>query len=72
MLWVSSAYLEVSMTTGKQPTRHKIVQASMRFDFVIPADMPKESADAYAQERFKKLCDKLNNIKGVSVEYTLG
>lgn len=51
--------------------RHKILEAAMRFDFAIPVDMPKENGEAYAKERLQKLCDKLNQIKGVNVEYVL-
>ena len=49
----------------------KVVTASMRFEITLPDDLPKENGERYAVERFKKLCEKLNAIKGVKVEYTL-
>ncbi len=51
--------------------RSKVILAAMRFEIVLPDDLPRENGDRYALERFKKLCDKLNSIKGVAVEYTL-
>jgi len=53
----------------RQPKRHKILNVSARFDFEIPQDMPKENASIYAEERLKKLCEKINKIKGVHMEY---
>lgn len=59
------------MAAATEGKRHKVVEAEMRFEITIPDDLPKENSSRYAVERFKKLCEKLNNIKGVSVEYTL-
>lgn len=53
------------------PKRSKVVQARMRFEIDIPDDLPKENGEQYAVERFKKLCEKLNSIRGVGVDFTL-
>ena len=49
----------------------KVISATMRFEITLPHDLPKESGDRYALERFRKLCEKLNAIRGVAVEYTV-
>lgn len=51
--------------------RSRVVNADMRFEISIPKDIPKENAERYAVERFKKLCEKLNAIKGVKVDYNM-
>ena len=51
--------------------RHRVVTATIRFDVALPSDLPKESYDEYAVERVKKICGKLNALKGLGVEYTL-
>ena len=56
---------------GNTVKRSKVISAAMRFEITLPDDLPKESGDKYALERFKKLCEKLNAIKGVSVEYSV-
>lgn len=48
-----------------------VVEAEMRFEITVPDDIPKQNIPRYAVERFKKLCEKLNSIKDVTVEYTL-
>lgn len=53
------------------PKRSKVVQAKMRFEIDIPSDVPKENGEMYALERFKKLCEKLDAIRGVRVEFTM-
>lgn len=62
-------------TSGGQtcvsPKRSKVVQAKMRFEIDIPNDVPKENGERYALERFKKLCEKLDAIRGVKVEFTM-
>ncbi len=59
------------MAAEKEGKRHRVVEAAMRFEIAIPDDLPKENSKLYAEARFKKLCEKINGIKGVSVEYTI-
>ncbi len=54
-----------------EPIRHRIVTATVQFDFALPPDMPKENGEEYAKEKLKNLCDKINHIRGVKVSYTL-
>ena len=49
----------------------KVVTANMRFEITLPDDLPRENGERYAIERFRKLCEKLNAIRGVKVDYTL-
>lgn len=60
-----------SAKTDRRYYRRRIVSAVMRFDIELPESLPRESDQEYAEQKFRKICDKLNAIKGVSVEYTL-
>ncbi len=59
------------MPVNKTVKFSKVITATMRFEITLPDDLPRENGERYAIERFRKLCEKLNAIRGVKVDYTL-
>lgn len=49
--------------------RKRSLTEKIRFEFTIPADVPKDKIEVYANERLKKICEKLNRINGLSVTH---
>ena len=47
--------------------RKRSLTEELRFEFTIPPDVPKDKIDVYANERLKKICEKLNRINGLTV-----
>jgi hypothetical protein len=50
--------------------RRKIITAEVRFDFLLPDDVPSDTAEFYAYMKLKKVCEHLSKKGGGNLTVT--